>query len=689
MKKLISFVAVVLLATMAFGAVANAALYKEASPVAENGRNIIDEHISTFDTLSADEKEALETNQALTKRGYKIFGYSQVSEFEFVNDPLAAEGTENTVLYVKHNVVDQTWYSPGWVAGYYIKPEAEKYPNADAFTRHVSVDLLSENASATLSLLCRAYNGHEPSDSKNPNYKNFKSSNSFKNTQWTTASGSFVLYKSALDAGNLWDYVICFDGLSKQGGVYVDNFKCWIEPMYDSEVKNVNEELIDENTVEAGYFYTNFEDIDEISKFNTNNSAQSGLISMEKAHSGNFSIKHIAASADYFEPYIKKEVSANIFNKDGKYKFSAWYYAETATKISFKPFVSRNQALYNRLIEDGYIVSTNDAYNVWYSATGVNIPAGQWTKVELIIDLPAYMLQASDIYIGEYAGKKTYYVDDITIEYIPNEIKGANVEFGSDLTLNYYASLDFANADAVLEVTRNGEVTTLEGVYDSATGLYKYAYTGINAQCMTDIIDARLLAADGSEIDTYKGYSIKENIDNIYADAEDEKLETLLADMLTYGAEAQKYANYKTDELADALDWVAEAKTNEFTAPETAEKVLSAATGDDKVVSAGLYISNVNKIYFRFNISEGVSVFDGDTDVTELVKNGVYYTDAISALDHGKLVQITLKDAGGNVLHKVQYSVDHYVANKYNDTKVGALVKAISALGNSAEIYNA
>jgi len=279
-----------------------------------------------------------------------------------------------------------------------------------------------------------------------------------------------------------------------------------------------------------------------------------------------------------------------------------------------------------------------------------------------------------------------------TITELPEEkIQGASLDLGETLTLNYYASL-WENTDAILRVTRNNQAVELNGAYDGETGMYLFKYTGINPQCMTDNIKAELVV-DGKVISTKDEYSVKAYADNqakktaAQLNMTDEKYSsfiTLLSDMLLYGENSQKYMNYRTDSLATTgITWL---KTSEFTAPENVIKSANNTDENNRVLSAGVRVENVNRIYFSLKITDAdVEVYVDGAKVEEIVDNKVY-TDDIKATGFGTAHRVELKKNGETVA-SAEYNVNAYIKNKYGNASIGDLVKALNNYGVSAVNY--
>ncbi len=271
-------------------------------------------------------------------------------------------------------------------------------------------------------------------------------------------------------------------------------------------------------------------------------------------------------------------------------------------------------------------------------------------------------------------------------------IVGANLELGSTLTINYYASLGEGYEDAFMNFVRNGQTTSVEGVLVESgenAGLYKFAYTGINPQCMGDNVEAYLVN-DGQNIAVLKRYSVKDYALNKYG-TEDAKLDTLIADMLAYGAASQNHTGYKTDALVtdDAYAGIADWAFTEYNVDDPDLEPVKNINGNDgayKVKSVGMNISNVYKLKFTLTgtVTETTKVYLNGEEVA--VDGGVVYTDAITATGSKQVYTITIKIDGVET-SKVEYNVDAYIAAKDEGSTVVEIVQAIANYSNAAIAY--
>ncbi len=278
-------------------------------------------------------------------------------------------------------------------------------------------------------------------------------------------------------------------------------------------------------------------------------------------------------------------------------------------------------------------------------------------------------------------------------------ITGATVDIGSSLTINYFAE---APEDAKMKFTSSsGRITEVNGVYDEKTGYYKFAYTGINPQCMGDTIKAELMWGD-YVLDTKESYSVKAYCENqISKSASDlgltetqyNALKTLLADMLVYGSEAQKYKEYNVSELPDVGEWVSTNKST-FTSPTGVKKVTGNADAENKVKSVGLNMANVNRIYFKLILNDenvviklNNKVIDRSTLITNADGTFSLYSSNIKATGFDNVHTLTLTQ-GEEVISTVEYNVNAYIQSKNADATVGDIVKALSNYGTSAKRYH-
>ncbi len=280
---------------------------------------------------------------------------------------------------------------------------------------------------------------------------------------------------------------------------------------------------------------------------------------------------------------------------------------------------------------------------------------------------------------------------------------------GSDLTLHIHAKMSEGTTAPGARFSGIGDSVTISGVKDGER--WRFDYPGVYSQYMNEDITVELLDDDSSVIET-KTFCTAAYCDSIHelgqtaeglaalglSAAKFAKLETLLADMLEYGAAAQNYAAYKTDSLPNGAAWVASAKTKSFTAPQSAAS-SSVRGRKDYIRSAALYLSK--DISFIINVSASqatklvVTAYGGtakEYPLSSAKRNGSVYVvlgEGLPATDFDTVYTFALTD-GKTVYHTVTYSVNSYVASKHgsDDALLAAVVKALYNYGVSADNYN-
>lgn len=247
----------------------------------------------------------------------------------------------------------------------------------------------------------------------------------------------------------------------------------------------------------------------------------------------------------------------------------------------------------------------------------------------------------------------------------------------------------------------------MDGVKEN--GRYKYAFAGICPQDMRDRIIAELVFAD-EVILTAKEYTVYEYLTALLTktavelkltDKEYEKLQTLVADTLYYGAVAQEYTGHNTDNMANEDVTV---QPTDFVGPQGTVKSLEKHTEVEgvKFVAGGLYFKNIVSLYFKFTavdpteVTLKVKAIDVDRTYRfndfEALPDDVYciYTDGILPVDFGNAYTVELYHKG-TLVQTFTYSVHSYVYSFKDKTgeqsAMAALAKRLYNYGVSAVAY--
>ena len=289
----------------------------------------------------------------------------------------------------------------------------------------------------------------------------------------------------------------------------------------------------------------------------------------------------------------------------------------------------------------------------------------------------------------------------VSAEGVSGEIEGARLNVGETLTFDYYATFDGEAKDVSMRFyAESGATVTVQGQYDEEYKMYKFPFCFISPQRMTENIKAELLYK-GEIVDVADGYSVKKYCTSLVSDGADflgltktqfAVLKRLMADMLVFGSEAQRYTGNKTDSPADVSRWVVASK-GKFEMQNGTRTISGNANKDNRVVSVSLELSNVVRLCFK------LKMYDDSTYVTlngrtyqrdELVNNGdgtyYLYSDDISATEFDKEYNLKLYFDGFEA-SEVIYSVNGYIKAKYNEGDVEEIVKLLSSYGASAKKY--
>lgn len=292
--------------------------------------------------------------------------------------------------------------------------------------------------------------------------------------------------------------------------------------------------------------------------------------------------------------------------------------------------------------------------------------------------------------------KTAYVVTDVFYTKRAATIASASVSLDGDISMNYFAQvLDESVSSLQMRFTvGEGTPTVVDGVKQE-DGRYKFTLS-LTPQCMADNIRAELLNGEVC-IDVKDGFSVREYAKTLFEDEESsDKLKALLSAMLRYGAAAQTYRNYNTEDLATrgVEDLLTAASATEI--PEASFSLVKAedVTKDDCAVwfkGAGIRFDSENKIYVRLSgaLPEGYTL-TCDGEAMTASADGYFYTAAISPTAYGNNYEFVLKN-GGKVLQTLSGSINACLSMAANATGATdaekALALALYNYGVAAEAY--
>ena len=291
----------------------------------------------------------------------------------------------------------------------------------------------------------------------------------------------------------------------------------------------------------------------------------------------------------------------------------------------------------------------------------------------------------------------TEFSDIVILERVSGAFSDVSVSLGTDITVNYFATLPEGYTDAEMRFTMNGVSKTVSGTKVEGS-TYKFVYTGVAPQCIGDTITAEIIK-NGTVLKT-KAYTVKTYLETLkgmtaedlgYSEEKYTAMVKLIKDLLVYGGAAQTYIGHNTGDLvSDGITG------SDFTDLISTARTAVNNDGAVKFTGMSLWFDNVNKLIFRFtasdttNIKIGIKAGDGaEVYYTSFTPAGgsqyTVMTDGIYATGFDTVYTATIytDDVAGAI---VTYSVNSYVYAMQNSEKatMQALAKATYNYGVSA-----
>lgn len=258
------------------------------------------------------------------------------------------------------------------------------------------------------------------------------------------------------------------------------------------------------------------------------------------------------------------------------------------------------------------------------------------------------------------------------------EVYEWNLSLADDLSINFYLNIKEDILDTAQVKITAGE----QAVEYAASALEKtedgrlIATIDMAAAQMTEVIT--LCVVDGNGNCSDSSYTVRAYCDTVLADDTYSQYHALVKEMLNYGAMAQLYFDYDTENLAN--DGIADVGTTAV--PEVAEEL----TVSDDLDSLNFYGASLvyrDKIavryYFTGDMTGGTFTANGNTYIP-IAKDGMVYVEIADILpqDLDQQITLTVTDAEGNEL-SVTYGPMNYIVrmNEKGSDTLKALVKAL------------
>ncbi len=286
---------------------------------------------------------------------------------------------------------------------------------------------------------------------------------------------------------------------------------------------------------------------------------------------------------------------------------------------------------------------------------------------------------------------------------------GAALALQHNLAIQYKVNAEYFTTggftDPYVIFTLAGKEYTVRD-YTIADGKYIFTFRDIAPNQMNDNISAVLHATFNGSLQTSapRNYSVAEYCYSMLAkNASNEKLRTLLVDLLNYGAMSQLYTGYNTKALVNAnltetqRNWATAEKRDYNNVQTTKYETIDNPTVSWK--GGGLVLQDSVTMRFKFatDNTEGLTfkVASGGKSwtITDFTTEGDAHYIYFNGLHAGQMSQevyVTAYRDGTAVSNTVRYSIESYAAVKENDTTevyLADLVIAMMKYGDSAKNY--
>lgn len=378
-------------------------------------------------------------------------------------------------------------------------------------------------------------------------------------------------------------------------------------------------------------------------------------------------------------------------------------------------------AQFSDIMTSPYILAwnTDNVADTDYTANGTIVTLNFTAKSDAIAaltNIKVYAINEEDIFNSDMMPVKVEFVNGVIRFGNSNYALGSlNVRLGTDITVNCYATLKSGVVnveDFAVRFTLLGDSMIVTGESTETADKYSFTFPRVAPQLLGETITVELLYNE--EVVDVKSFSVKEYCEKLlsksaaelnYSDEQYAAMETLIADLLEYGAAYQTYRNHKTDELVNVG---VTGQTTFVPLTSTDFKLVgSAISSSTRLTGAGLYVDNINRLYFKFKASNPervtIKIWRGDELVKEyssddfIIDGNDYkvYTDDIYATQFDDVYKATMiytyenKDTKYEYIgQSVYYSVNSYVYAMQNNTdEIGALSKAVYNYGVSSVAF--
>ena len=257
--------------------------------------------------------------------------------------------------------------------------------------------------------------------------------------------------------------------------------------------------------------------------------------------------------------------------------------------------------------------------------------------------------------------------------------------------------------DVKVKVIFNGEEYLYEAPTTQGDTTFQYSFTNVGPQMMGDVAYFMIYAknANGDEVtsgilnSSVRKYALQQ-MGSAGSAAE---FKTVCMDILNYGAEAQVYADYKTDALVNTgsdIEAYKQYASAEEAEPATVKKIDRIDAPTVSVKGPSLYLGNNVELRYAYQTAENIEelsavvVIGGETTInvpyTDFTvtnaETGAFYV-TVNQLNPAMMrdtVKVTIMKGDVAISHSVTYSIASYVYDQVAAGTTGALMDTIKAM---------
>lgn len=252
-------------------------------------------------------------------------------------------------------------------------------------------------------------------------------------------------------------------------------------------------------------------------------------------------------------------------------------------------------------------------------------------------------------------------------------LKGTSVSLGSELVVNFYAEVtDTEGAAMTFCVNEDAKTVPVAQARHVEGNLYIFPCTIAPAQ-MTDTIEATL-SDSGNTYQT--STSVQAYAQKLFASKQWDKLAAndMMVATLNYGAAAQNYFGYNTENLANA--GYEKAATVEIP-PVDSSNTVSGSVSGISFYGASLVFETRIAVRFYFTVRGDIADYNFSIGEAPVAKDNLYYVEVpdINPQDYAENITLTVNDK-----LTVTYSPMQYISRMYGKTENAQLKTLVNEL---------